>query len=350
MISATRWNCDQDSYLGIPGLLQAARDGNVAIANAIGAGFGRSNALIAYLPQLCRHFFTEDLKMPSVETFWCGEEKSLQYVLDNLAKLVIKPSFPIGKSDPIFAETLSGADLESLAQNPRRPRDYIAQPHVVSYSAPVLVNHRVESRRFVLRTFLTAAGDSYSVMTGGLTRVTGAADDLVVSLQQGGGSKDTWILADYPVKEISLLPPSTGRTELSRGGGDLTSRVADDLFWLGRYLQRADGVVRLGRCIFNRLLDPNFADAPQATDILATQLLGRAVPKISIPRSSPPIYSPPPTPADSAPRSTAFTISPASCATASPSTPGSSSATSSAISQPPRPAPKPTAPVPSSNP
>ncbi len=111
----------QDSYLGIPGLLQAARDGNVAIANAIGAGFGRSNALIAYLPQLCRHFFTEDLKMPSVETFWCGEEKSLQYVLDNLAKLVIKPSFPIGKSDPIFAETLSGADLESLAQNPRPP-------------------------------------------------------------------------------------------------------------------------------------------------------------------------------------------------------------------------------------
>jgi uncharacterized circularly permuted ATP-grasp superfamily protein/uncharacterized alpha-E superfamily protein len=270
----------QDSFLGIPGLLQAARDGNVAIANALGAGLARSNALMAYLAPLCSHFFSEDLKLPSVETWWCGEEKSLAYVLDNLPKLVIKPSFPIGKSDPIFAETLSAADLQTLADKIRaRPRDFVAQPHAVSFNAPVLVNHRVESRRFVLRTFLTAAGDSYQVMPGGLTRVTGAADDLVVSLQQGGGSKDTWILADYPVKEISLLPPATGRTELSRGGGDLTSRVADDLFWLGRYLQRADGIVRLARCVFNRLLDPNFTEAQQTTDILATELLTRPVPK-----------------------------------------------------------------------
>jgi uncharacterized circularly permuted ATP-grasp superfamily protein/uncharacterized alpha-E superfamily protein len=267
-----------DSYLGIPGLLQAARDGNVAIANAIGAGMGRSNALIAYLPQLSRHFFSEDLKLPSVETWWCGEEKSLQYVSENLKKLVIKPSFPIGKSDPIFAETLSDADLQDLAGKIRaRPQDFVAQPHAVSFHAPVLVNQSVESRRFVLRTFLTAAGESYSVLPGGLTRVTGSTEALVVSLQKGGGSKDTWILADYPVKEISLLPPATGRTELSRGGGDLTSRVADDLFWLGRYLQRADAVVRLARCVFNRLLDPNFTEAQQATDILTAELLERPV-------------------------------------------------------------------------
>ena len=268
-----------DSYLGIAGLLQAARDGNVAIANAIGAGAARSTALMAYLPELCRYFLSEDLKMPSVQTWWCGEERSLKYVLDNLATLVIKPAFPIGGCDPTFGEKLSRAELETLADKiSAHPREFVAQPHFVSFNAPVLVNHAVESRRYVLRTFLTATGNSFAVMPGGLTRVTGSADSLVVSLQKGGGSKDTWILSDAPVKVISLLPSATGRTELSRGGGDLTSRVADDLFWLGRYLQRADGIVRLARCVFNRLLDPNFSEVPQATRALICQLLERSAP------------------------------------------------------------------------
>jgi uncharacterized circularly permuted ATP-grasp superfamily protein/uncharacterized alpha-E superfamily protein len=265
------------SFLGVAGLLQAAREGNVAIANAIGAGAARSTALMAYLPELCKYFLSEELKMQSVQTWWCGDARSLKYVLENLAKLVIKPAFPFGGYDPTFGEKLSREELSALAEQiSARPGEYVAQPHVVSFNAPVLVNHAVESRRYVLRTFLTASGDSYTAMPGGLTRVTGSSDSLVVSLQKGGGSKDTWILSDRPVKEVSLLPPATGRTELSRGGGDLTSRVADDLFWLGRYLQRADGIVRLARCVFNRLLDPNFAEIPQATRALICQLLERS--------------------------------------------------------------------------
>ena len=104
-------------------------------------------------------------------------------------------------------------------------------------TAPVFRGDHVEARRFVVRAYAVAEQDSYQVMQGALTRVTGSPDSLVVSLQRGGGSKDTWILASGPVNEASLLSQANEPVELRRGGGELTSRVADDLFWLGRYVQ-----------------------------------------------------------------------------------------------------------------
>jgi uncharacterized circularly permuted ATP-grasp superfamily protein/uncharacterized alpha-E superfamily protein len=269
------------SFLGVPGLLQAVREKTVAVANAIGSGILQVPAILPFLPGLCRHFLAEELKLASVATWWCGQASELKYVLENLGKLVIKPAFPMSGSDPIFGEELSKAHLEALAEKIKAsPREYVAQERLTTFAAPVLMNRaseesaQVQSRRFVVRAYAAAMGDSYTVMPGALTRVPAAPDSLVVSLQKGGGAKDTWILSQGPVSQVTLLAAADKPVEISRGGGDLSSRVADDLYWLGRYAQRAESIVRLARSVFNRLTDPNMVESPQAMEILTRELIG----------------------------------------------------------------------------
>ncbi|HUB24993.1 MAG TPA: circularly permuted type 2 ATP-grasp protein [Tepidisphaeraceae bacterium] len=263
------------SFLGVPGLLEAVRERTVAVANAIGTGILQVPAFLPFLPGLCKHLLGEELKLLSADTWWCGQEKELQYVLDHLGKLVIKPAFPMSGSDPTFGDELTTAQLETLAAKIRaNPTEYVAQEPLATYAAPVLIDEQLQSRRFVVRAYLTAVGDSFQVMPGGLTRVTATPDSRVVSLQKGGGSKDTWVLADGPVADVTLLPSPDTPVQLSRGGGDLASRVADDLFWLGRYTQRAESTVRLARCIFNRLTDPNMLEGPRMMEVLMRQLIG----------------------------------------------------------------------------
>jgi uncharacterized circularly permuted ATP-grasp superfamily protein/uncharacterized alpha-E superfamily protein len=269
------------SYLGVPGLLQAVRDGGVAIANALGSGVVEAPALLPMLPELCRHFLDEDLKIPSVQTWWCGHSDSCKYVLENISRLVIKPAWAGSGVKIVFGGALSLAEMEELsAQIRRHPTRFVGQENVSPYMAPVLADNAVQSRRFVVRAYLSATTNGYAVMPGGLTRVTASPESLVVSLQKGGGgSKDLWILADGPVSPVSLLTPAHAPLQLSRAGNDLPSRVADDVYWLGRYIQRAESVTRLARCIFNRLTDPNTLDSPLAAQILMRHLVGRAAPR-----------------------------------------------------------------------
>jgi uncharacterized circularly permuted ATP-grasp superfamily protein/uncharacterized alpha-E superfamily protein len=264
------------SFLGVPGLVEAVREGNVAVANALGTGVLQTPAFLSFLPELCRQLLGEELKLPSVQTWWCGKPTALKYVLENLSTLVIKAAFPTPGSDPEFGQTMTREELSQLATRiSANPSAFVAQEQIISHSSPVYLQNRVEPRRFVVRAYLAAANGSYTVMPGGLTRVTAEQDSLVVSLQKGGGSKDTWILADGPVSEATLLTRSTAPIELSRGGGDLPSRVADDLFWLGRYVQRAESDVRIARSLFARLVEHNRIDNPPGTaDVLAAELLG----------------------------------------------------------------------------
>jgi uncharacterized circularly permuted ATP-grasp superfamily protein/uncharacterized alpha-E superfamily protein len=263
------------SFLGIPGLLQAIREKTVAIANAIGTGVLQAPAFLPFLPALCRHLLGEDLQLKSVPTWWCGNGDSRKYVLENLSKLVIKAAMPLKYSNPIFCSGLSSGALSELAAKiEAKPTEYLAQENVSSFSAPLLVDEEVISRRFVLRAFLSASNGSYTAMPGGLTRISKSADALIVSIQSGAGSKDTWIVCEGPVDDVSLLTPAGQPLELSRDGGDLTSRVADDLFWLGRYTQRAESVVRLARTLFTRLLDPTSDEGLQASERLIRPLIG----------------------------------------------------------------------------
>jgi uncharacterized circularly permuted ATP-grasp superfamily protein/uncharacterized alpha-E superfamily protein len=260
-----------DSFLGVPGLVHAARSGNVAVANALGTGLLETPALPAFLPRLCRVLLGEDLRLESVATWWCGDPESLRYVLDHLPDLVIKPAFPASRMEPEFPADLSLAKCAALADRIRtRPRDFVAQTRLDLSSTPVLDGEKLVHRKMVVRSYLAATpSGGFLVMPGGLTRVSASADTTVVSMQRGGGSKDTWVLAEAEVSDFSLLPAAGYRVALTRSGGDLPSRAADNLFWLGRYAERAEGLTRLLRGIVVRLADrPGLTDSPELPALL----------------------------------------------------------------------------------
>jgi uncharacterized alpha-E superfamily protein len=244
-----------DSMLGVPGLVQAVRSGTVTVANALGSGLVESTAPAGFLPGLCRHILGEELKLPSVATWWCGEKPALAYVEEHLADLVIKPSFPAAGVHPIFGNRLGKAEEEALLDRVRAtPAAYVAQELVALSTAPVFASSALAPRHLVLRVYAVASGDSYTVMPGGLTRITASLNDFVASMQSGGGSKDTWVVADGPPSQLSLLRSPAERLDVSRATFDLPSRVADNLFWLGRYVERVEPVVRVARAILPRLI------------------------------------------------------------------------------------------------
>jgi len=261
-----------DSSLGVPGLVEAVRSGNVAVANPLGSGVLQTAAIMPFLPALSRSLLGEDLKMPSVPTYWCGDAEARSYVEGHLAELVIKPAFPMGPTAPVFGPELARADLDTLRARIRaQPRDFVAQECVVLSMVPSLSQDELSPAHLWMRAYLVATGDGYEAMPGALSRVGRPGESIALSLRPGGESKDTWVLAGGPVSTFSLLPPPTAPVELSRGGGDLPSRVADNLFWLGRYAERTEATARLARAIAIRLSDqsgPGGSEPPPDVDAL----------------------------------------------------------------------------------
>ena len=239
-----------DSSLGITGLLQAARLGQVAIANPIGSSVLENPALMAFLPGIARYFLGEELKIPSVATWWCGQERECSFVLDNLERLVIKPIHRTKGYRAIFGAQLTVAEQADLRQRIlRKPPLYIGQEMVSFSTAPSLVDGWVEPRNAILRSFVVDGENGYTVMPGGLTRIAPHAGELVVSSRAGGLSKDTWVLSKDPVKYVSLWRQPKNDQVLPFRAEALPSRAADNLYWAGRYVERAEGVARLLRAI-----------------------------------------------------------------------------------------------------
>jgi uncharacterized circularly permuted ATP-grasp superfamily protein/uncharacterized alpha-E superfamily protein len=264
-----------DSSLGVAGLVHAVRAGNIVVANALGSGLVESPALMAFLPLLCRTLLGEELRLPSVATWWCGHGDALDYVIDNLQSLVVKPSFPGRNMEPVFGARLSSEERGALVARIRaRPHEFVAQEQVALSTAPVWEEGRVGPRHVVLRGYCAAADGGYDVLPGGLTRVAVSRDSLVVSMQRGGGSKDTWVRCEGPVSPVTLLRETEAPLEVVRGGAELPSRVADNLFWLGRYNERAEGTARLARGILSRLSDETSpgSEVPPLVRALAIQI------------------------------------------------------------------------------
>jgi uncharacterized circularly permuted ATP-grasp superfamily protein/uncharacterized alpha-E superfamily protein len=247
-----------DSMLGVPALLQAVRSGNVAIANSLGSGLAESPAYAAFLPGLSRLLLDQELKIPTVATWWCGQKEPLDYVLEHVGQLVLKPTFPGTRGDPIFGAALGNKERAKLLDRVRaEPGRYVAQERVALSTVPVwedgpLTPGPLQPRHMVVRVYAVPSGGSYAVMPGGLTRVSTSLDSMVVSIQRGGGSKDTWVLGDGPVPPFTLLRPTTHPLDVSRATFDLSSRIADNLFWLGRYTERVEAAVRVTRAILSR--------------------------------------------------------------------------------------------------
>lgn len=248
-----------DSLLGVAGLVSAIRAGNVIVANSLGSGVVECEALMSFLPGLCRKLRGEELALPSVATWWCGQPSERDYVLQNLDFLTLRPTFSNSSilnsnTNAVVPGQLSSTERNEIVERlGRRGMDFFGQETLPLSTTPIWNGGHLAPRPMVLRVYVSADGDGYRVMPGGLTRTTDGGDVRAVSMQQGHASKDTWVLSDHPVSTFSRLTLPDQAVVLRRSGNDLPSRVADNLFWLGRYAERSESAVRLLRSMILRL-------------------------------------------------------------------------------------------------
>jgi len=248
----------EDSRLGVPGLLQAIRMGNVQVLNPPGISVLENHAFLAFMDNICQYFLGEKLIMPSVATWWCGHAKELNYVIAHLDELIIKKANRKSRFRSIYGRLLTRTQKEELVHMiTRHPHEYIAQQEVSLSTTPSFVDGNIEPRYAALRAFLVADENGYHVMQGGLTRSSPVKDRFVVSNQYGGLSKDTWIVSDKTEdvqEKIVLTAPASVNKHIS-----LPSRSAENLFWVGRYCERTMGVIKFMNITINVLnLDRNF--------------------------------------------------------------------------------------------
>src|SRR6266446_4932670 len=233
---------DASSQLGVPGVMEA-------------------RALLGFLPSLSRRFFGEDLKMPHIATWWCGQKAAREEVLSRLDEVAIEgayrrgvPGFP--GHGPVLAGELSRSERERLkAAINDRGIDYVGQELVRLSTTPVWDQGRITPRPFVLRVFAAATPDGWTIMPGGFCRIADQLDARAVSMGDGARAADVWVVSDKTVSTASLLPPMD-TVRIRRIAGVVPSRAADNLFWLGRYLERAEATLRLVRALGTSQRDP----------------------------------------------------------------------------------------------
>lgn len=267
----TEW-CDPlelrpDSALGVAGLVEAARAGHVTMANALGSGLVECTALMGFLPGLCDHLLGEELVLPHIATWWCGQESAREHVIANLESMVVARTFQTptlvnAEAGQVLGSALSAEERDTLIERIReRGYDYVGQEAITLSTAPAWDKGRLVARPMALRMYATALGDDYVVMPGGLTRISESNSTRAVSMQRGSGSKDTWVLSSAPVDSFSLLRQEETSPVLRRAGNDLPSRAADNMYWLGRYAERTENAMRLLRSLLTRLAEDPVTDA-----------------------------------------------------------------------------------------
>lgn len=241
-----------DSQLGVPGLLEAARLGNVAIANPLGSSILENPVWLRYLPAISRHLLGRDLQIESVKTWWCGNDEDLNYVCDNLQALLIKPTYRRPGLYEVYGAELDKKKLQAWKNRIRKnPLQYVAQEYIPCAYTPTWHQGAIQPRATILRTFAVASESSYAVLPGGLTRVNLDSNEKIISNQSGSVSKDTWVMATEPEKLVTLR--TSEKYQPQETTSELPSRVVENLFWLGRYAERAESALRLLRTVFVQL-------------------------------------------------------------------------------------------------
>ncbi|MEJ7586726.1 MAG: circularly permuted type 2 ATP-grasp protein [Ferruginibacter sp.] len=261
----------EDSQLGVAGLLQVIRSGNVSIANPPGSSILENPGLMPFLENISKYFFGTGLVMPTIASWWCGQPNEMKFVLNNISSLVIKRIFRgTSRSTSVDGAGLSEAAMNDLKQNIRKyPYLYVGQEKIGLSSTPSLVKGKIEPRKTIFRSFLVSNGDSYTAMAGGLSRTSSDALNFIVSNQSGGNSKDTWIISPEPVTS-SLLQKKPPESIPVASSGILPSHTAENLFWVGRYTERLLGNARFHRTVIqfiaggNRLMLENDIQTEQA--------------------------------------------------------------------------------------
>ncbi len=240
-----------DSTLGVTGLLGAARSGKVTVANALGSGVVEAPALAPFLPGLARHLLGEDLRLPALDVWWLGEKPALDHALAHFDSLVFRPAFeaaPSARPSP----SVPDADRRALYDHVRaQPSAWLAQRRVVPSVAPSWTGEGLRPDPLILRLFVVARDGDYTLMPGGFAR-TPASDPLALPGRLDGQLRDIWVLAE---DDADVVIPSSARFQrlAVQRGVDLQSRIADNLFWLGRYTERLDNTARLTRAALSRV-------------------------------------------------------------------------------------------------
>jgi uncharacterized circularly permuted ATP-grasp superfamily protein/uncharacterized alpha-E superfamily protein len=261
-----------ESRLGVPQLISAIRNGAVIVANMPGAGFIESRALLSFIPRIARYLTGEDLVMPNIATWWCGQAQARDKVLENLDTMSIAGAFSDRVPGFAGSQNLVGSELDPAtlkrvrAAISARGIDYVGQEVVRLSTAPVFEDNRLMPRPFVLRVFAAATQDGWHVMPGGYCLISDKADARAVSMGDGVQSADVWVLSDNPVAQETLLP-SRENVQIRRILGNLPSRAADNLFWFGRYLERAEAMLRIVRCLSTRSVELDLAAGEGADPI-----------------------------------------------------------------------------------
>ena len=251
---------DASSHLGVPGLIDVLRKNGVVVANMPGSGVLEARALLGFLPSLSRRLLGEDLKMPHIATWWCGQKSAREEVLSRLDDFAIEgaysravPGFP--GNGPVLAGELSASERDRLrAAISDRGIDYVGQELVRLSTTPVWDQGRVAPRPFVLRVFAAATANGWTILPGGFCRIAEQSDARAVSMGDGARAADVWVVSDRAVSASTLLPAAE-TVRIRRIAGVVPSRAADNLFWLGRYLERAEATLRLIRALGTPMRD-----------------------------------------------------------------------------------------------
>jgi uncharacterized circularly permuted ATP-grasp superfamily protein/uncharacterized alpha-E superfamily protein len=268
-----------DSALGIPGIGDVIRAGNVVIANALGGGVVESPALDAYLPNAARALLGEDLLVDGPPTVWCGTAWGRAEGLARVRRCIVRDAFD---ARPLFSRgssaklgrDLGDDELDAFADHlERRGATTVVHEIVPSNGAPTFEGGAFVSRPMSLRVFAAWTPDGYIVMPGGLARIAADASVRALSMQSGAASKDVWALAAGAIDTFSLLPLPRARVAISRTGDDAPSRAMDNLFWLARYAERAENLIRVLRAVVLRLAGDTGLSATMNAVELSRRLL-----------------------------------------------------------------------------
>jgi uncharacterized circularly permuted ATP-grasp superfamily protein/uncharacterized alpha-E superfamily protein len=255
------------SRIGTPGLVGAVRSGGVTLVNALGSGVLETRAFLAFLPRICETLRGEPLALPNIATWWCGGETERHHVRANAGDMTVgnalstRLPFELDETAAVGG-VLRGKTAKTLDEwiESEGP-NLVGQEAVKLSTTPVLENGRLVPRPLSLRVFLARTPEGWQVMPGGFARVGHSADPTAIAMQQGGSVADVWIVGDNPVQPDTMLPPRSGPFARSQPGV-LPSRAADNLFWLGRYVERSENTVRMLRAYNVRLAETATPDTP----------------------------------------------------------------------------------------
>ncbi len=259
---------DDRSALGTPGLVSALREGHLCMANGLGAGLVQTRAFLAFMPRIAEYLTGAPLKLPNIATWWCGPERERTYVSENLGRMMVGDAlsqdmpFETDGATLVAGRFADGRDVDPRAWLEERRGALVGQEAVTLSTTPAFVDGALVARPLMLRIFAARTPSGWKVMPGGYARIGRSEDATALALRRGGRVADVWIVSDGPVERETLATADEGPFRRA-GHSLLPSRAADNLLWLGRYVERAENLVRLLRAYHLRLAETGRAEDPR---------------------------------------------------------------------------------------